>query len=77
VHLYGNGKGKGKVHTYTGTEALYRPYGLYGSRGIDLTFVTTALEWDEGSASRPGRSLPLKKNPVPIVQEAGIYISLS
>ena len=22
-----NGKGKGKVHPYTGTEALYRPYG--------------------------------------------------
>ena len=32
--------------------------------------MTTALEGDEGSASRPGRSLP-RKNPVPIVQEAG------
>ena len=30
-----------------------------------------ALEGGEGSASRPGRSLPPGKNPVPIVQEAG------
>ena len=29
--------------------------------------ITTALEGGEGSASRPGRSLP----PVPIVLEAG------
>jgi len=29
VLLFDNiaGKGKGKVHRYTGTEALYRPYG--------------------------------------------------
>ena len=32
--------------------------------------MTTALEGGEGSASRPGRSLP-GKDPVPIVQEAG------
>ena len=32
--------------------------------------MTTALEEGEGSASRPGRSLP-RENPVPIVQEAG------
>jgi len=32
--------------------------------------MTTAREGDEGSASRPGRSLP-GKDPVPIVQEAG------
>ena len=38
---------KGKVHPCTGTEALYKPYGPYG-----------ALEVGEGSASRPGRSLP-------------------
>ena len=29
--------------------------------------LTTALEGDEGSASRPDRSLPPGKNPVPIV----------
>ena len=34
------------------------------------SFMTTALE-GEGSASRPGRSLPPGKDPVPIVQEAG------
>ena len=33
--------------------------------------MTTALEGGEGSALRPGRSLPPGKNPVPIVQEAG------
>jgi len=33
--------------------------------------LTTALEGDEGSAWRPGRSLPHGKDPVPIVQAAG------
>jgi len=33
--------------------------------------MTTELESGEGSASRPGRSLPPGKDPVPIVQEAG------
>ena len=33
--------------------------------------MTTALEGGEWSASRPGRSLPLGKDPVSIVQEAG------
>ena len=32
--------------------------------------MTTALEREEGPASRPGLSLPLGKDPVPIVQEA-------
>ena len=32
--------------------------------------MTTALEWGEGSASRPVRSLPTE-TPVPIVHEAG------
>jgi len=32
--------------------------------------MTTALEGGEGSVSRPGRSLPPGKQPVPIVQEA-------
>jgi len=33
--------------------------------------MNTALERGEGSASRPGRSLPPGKDPVLIVQEAG------
>jgi len=33
--------------------------------------MTMALERGEGSASRPSRSLPPGKDPVPIVQEAG------
>jgi hypothetical protein len=33
--------------------------------------MTTALEGGEGSASRPGRSLPPEKDQAPTVQEAG------
>jgi len=33
--------------------------------------MTKALEGGEGSESRPGRSLPPGKDPVPLVQEAG------
>ena len=36
-----------------------------------VLFFTTALEGSEGSASRPGHSLPPGKDPVPIVEEAG------
>jgi hypothetical protein len=49
-------KGKGKVHPITGHQG---PRG-----GIE------ALEWGAWSASRPGRFTP-RKDPVPIVQEAG------
>jgi hypothetical protein len=45
---------------------------LRDSRGIALLcFYTSALEGGEGSTSRPGRFLPPRKDPVPIVQEAG------
>ena len=65
-------KGKGKVHPCTGTEALYRPYEPKGGVEVYLhPFLTTALEVGEGSASRPGRSLPPGEDQVPIVQEAG------
>jgi hypothetical protein len=40
-------------------------------QALRLCTGRTALEGGEGSASRPGRSLPPEKNPVPIVQEAG------
>jgi len=33
--------------------------------------MTAALEGGEWSAARPGRTLPIEKDPVPIVQEAG------
>jgi len=33
--------------------------------------MTAALEGGEWSATRPGRTLPPEKDPVPIVQEAG------
>ena len=39
-------------------------------RCIALFFHTTALEGGEWSASRPDRTLPPGRDPVPIVQEA-------
>ena len=33
--------------------------------------MTAALEGGEWSAARPGRTLPPRKDPVPILQEAG------
>jgi hypothetical protein len=44
-----------------------------GGRGYSsYSFLTSALDGGEWSASRPGRALPLGKGPqVPIEQEAG------
>jgi hypothetical protein len=42
-----------------------------GSRCIALLFYDHGTRRGEGSASRPGRSLPSEKNLLPIVQEAG------
>jgi hypothetical protein len=45
--------------------------GVLGERRYSsYSFLTSALEWGEWSASRPGRSLPRGKNPVPILYEA-------
>jgi len=41
-----------------------------GSRGIALLFLDHVTRSGEGSASRPGSSLPPRKDTVPIVQEA-------
>jgi hypothetical protein len=60
-------KGKGKVVPLRSIEAHlgYRRYSSY-------SFLTSALEGGEWSASRPGRALPPgKEPPVPIVEEAG------
>ena len=45
--------------------------GHRGSRGIAVPFHDHGTRKGWGSASRPGRSLPSGKDPVPIVQEAG------
>jgi hypothetical protein len=47
--------------------------GALGERRYSsYSFLTSALEGGEWSASRPGRALPPRKEPpVPIVQEAG------
>ena len=42
-----------------------------GSRVIALLFLYHGTTRGEGSASRPGRTLPPGKDPVPIVLEAG------
>jgi hypothetical protein len=45
---------------------------LGGEEYSSCSFLTSALDWGEWSASRPGRALPPGKGPpVPIVQEAG------
>jgi len=41
------------------------------SRGIALLFMTTVLEGGEGSASRPGRSLPPGKTRYPLCRRLG------
>jgi hypothetical protein len=66
VYSYGK-KGKVKVVPLRSLEAHLgeRRYSFY-------SFLTSALEGGEWSASRPGRALPPgKEPPVPIVQEAG------
>ena len=50
VCLQSKNKGdKGKVHSCTGTEALYRPYGSQGSRGIALLRLCTGRTAHRGS----------------------------
>ena len=56
------------MHPCTGTESLYRPYGPEGEL---YPFMTTALEGVEGSASRPGRSLPPEKTRYPLSSRLG------
>jgi hypothetical protein len=64
---------KGKVHPFTGTEALYRPYDPRGGgyRYSSTLSWPTALKGGEGSASRPGRSLPLGKTQHPLYRLGG------
>jgi len=61
-----NHRQKGKVHPCTGTKALYRPYVPYGNRGIALLFLDHGTRRGEGSASRPGRTLPPGKTRYPL-----------
>ena len=62
----------GKVHPvyrHWGSVQAVRPTG-----GVELwlyPFMTTALEGDEGSASRPGRSLPPGKTRYPLYRRLG------
>jgi hypothetical protein len=60
-------KGKGKAVPLRSIEAH-----LGDRRYSSYSFLTTALEGGEWSASHPGRALsPGKEPPVPTVQEAG------
>jgi hypothetical protein len=54
-------------------QSRYTPWRRLGERRYSsYPFTTSALDWGEWSASRPGRALPPGKGPqVPIVQEAG------
>jgi hypothetical protein len=67
VYVLTNKGKKGKVVPLRSIEVHLgeRSYSCY-------SFLTSALEGGEWSASRPGRALPPgKEPPVPIVQEAG------
>jgi hypothetical protein len=59
------------VHPCTGIKSLYRPYGPYGEQRSSTLSLTTALEEGEGSASRPGRSLPPGKTRYPLYRRVG------
>ena len=61
----------GKVHPCTGTEALYRPYGPQGGRGIPLPFNDHGTKCGWGVSVTPRPLFTPGKDPVPIVQEAG------
>jgi hypothetical protein len=62
-----DGKGKGKVVPLRSIEAH-----LGDRRYSSYSFLNSALEGGEWSASRPGHALPPgKEPPVPTVQEAG------
>ena len=56
--LADKGKGKGKMHPCTGTEALYRPYGHRGSRGIVLHFHDHGTRRGWGVSVTPRRERP-------------------
>ena len=53
------------------TEALYRPYGRRGSRGIALLFHDHGTRRGWGVSVTPWPLFTPGKDPVPIVQEAG------
>jgi hypothetical protein len=57
-----------KYRSYTGKLSRYTPWRrLEGRRYSSYSFLTSALDGGEWTASRPDRALP----PVPIGQEAG------
>jgi hypothetical protein len=60
---------KGKVHPRTGSVQAVWPIG-----GVEVqrySFMTSALEGGEGSAPRPCRSLPPRKDPYPLQRRLG------
>ena len=52
---------KGKVHPCTGTEALYKPYGPWGSRGIALLFLDHGTRRGEGQRHAPAALYPRER----------------
>ena len=64
-------KSKGKGHPCTGTEALYRPSAHRGSRGIALPFHDHGTRRGWGVSITPRPLFTPRKDPVPMVQEAG------
>jgi hypothetical protein len=60
-----------KLHPFTGTEALYKPYSPWGNRGIALPFHDHSTRRVWGVSVMPQPLFTPAKDSVPIVQEAG------
>ena len=58
--------GKSRPHRDSIPDPTARSQSLYR---LGYSFITTALEWGNGSESRPGALFTPGKNPVPIIQE--------
>ena len=71
VYLHLQRLGRIKAHRCSGTESLHRPYGLCRLEIKLYSFLTTALEGSEGSASHPGRSLRPAKTRYPLYRRLG------
>jgi len=60
-----------KLHPYTSTAVLYRPYGPQGSRDIAVLFLDHSTRRGWGVSFTPRPLFTPGKEPVPIVQKAG------
>jgi len=68
LRFYSLVKKVGKVYPCKGTEALYRPYGPWGSTGIVLIFLDHGTRRGRGVSITPRPLFTPGKDPVPIAE---------